>query len=96
MGHGTGAACVNFLMVSPVAKGLFHRAIIMSGSAMSDWAMSNKSLVLTMQVAHGLNCPLNDDDDKFLECLRKKRFIIDYITMEENEFSLAFSLFFSF
>jgi neuroligin len=21
MGHGTGAACVNFLMVSPVAKG---------------------------------------------------------------------------
>ncbi|KRK05633.1 uncharacterized protein Dyak_GE29173, partial [Drosophila yakuba] len=72
MGHSTGAACVNYLMVSPVASGLFHRAILMSGSAMSDWAASNQSLQLTMQIAHALECPLNEhveaeEDDVLLD-----------------------------
>ncbi|RWS12481.1 neuroligin-4: X-linked-like protein [Dinothrombium tinctorium] len=40
-GHGFGAACVNLLMLSPMAKGLFHRAIIQSGSALSPWAIAN-------------------------------------------------------
>ncbi|XP_067638497.1 uncharacterized protein Nlg1 [Eurosta solidaginis] len=74
MGHSTGAACVNYLMISPVASGLFHRAILMSGSAMSDWAVSNHSLQLTMQVAHTLNCPLSDDNEEMLSCLRQKRY----------------------
>lgn len=76
MGHSTGAACVNYLMVSPVSSGLFHRAILMSGSAMSDWAASNQSLQLTMQIAHALNCPLNDheEDDALLDCLRQRRY----------------------
>ncbi|XP_054091848.1 uncharacterized protein LOC105219933 isoform X2 [Zeugodacus cucurbitae] len=74
MGHSTGAACINYLMISPVASGLFHRAILMSGSAMSDWAVSNHSLQLTMQIAHTLNCPLNDDNEEMLSCLREKRY----------------------
>ncbi|KAH8369268.1 hypothetical protein KR009_006097 [Drosophila setifemur] len=79
MGHSTGAACVNYLMVSPVASGLFHRAILMSGSAMSDWVASNQSLQLTMQIAHALDCPLNEhvgpeDDDVLLDCLRHRRY----------------------
>ncbi|XP_034117105.2 uncharacterized protein LOC117576449 isoform X1 [Drosophila albomicans] len=76
MGHSTGAACVNYLMVSPVSSGLFHRAILMSGSAMSDWAASNQSLQLTMQIAHALDCPLSDheEDDALLECLRQRRY----------------------
>ncbi|KAM8704467.1 hypothetical protein ACLKA7_008988 [Drosophila subpalustris] len=76
MGHSTGAACVNYLMVSPVSSGLFHRAILMSGSAMSDWAASNQSLQLTMQIAHALNCPLSDheEDDALLNCLRQRRY----------------------
>ncbi|EDV93357.1 uncharacterized protein LOC6564319 [Drosophila grimshawi] len=76
MGHSTGAACVNYLMVSPVASGLFHRAILMSGSAMSDWAASNQSLQLTMQIAQALGCPLSDhkDEDALLDCLRQHRY----------------------
>jgi len=55
--------------------GLFHRAILMSGSAMSDWAASNQSLQLTMQIAQSLNCPLSDyeEDDALLNCLRQRR-----------------------
>ncbi|XP_055375181.1 uncharacterized protein LOC129607939 [Condylostylus longicornis] len=74
MGHSTGASCVNLLMVSPVANGLFHRAILMSGSAMADWATTNHSIHLTMQVANGVNCLTTDDDEKMLKCLRSKRY----------------------
>lgn len=71
MGHGTGAACVNFLMVSPVAKGLFHRAIIMSGSALSDWATANHPWQATMQISQSLGCPMMEEE--MAECLRKKK-----------------------
>ncbi|XP_052902929.1 uncharacterized protein LOC128310346 [Anopheles moucheti] len=74
MGQGTGAACVNFLMVSPVAKGLFHRAILLSGSALSDWALTQHPLQSTMQVLQGLNCPLNGENDEVTACLRRKRY----------------------
>lgn len=70
MGHGTGAACINYLMISPISKGLFHRAILMSGSALSDWALAQSSISATVQVAHELNCPL--EDEELLQCLRTK------------------------
>lgn len=58
-------------------SGLFHRAILMSGSAMSDWAASNQSLQLTTQIAQSLNCPLSDheEDDALLSCLRQRRWV---------------------
>lgn len=37
MGHSAGAASVHLLVVSPKALGLFHAAIIQSGSAFCDW-----------------------------------------------------------
>lgn len=62
-------------MVSPVANGLFHRAILMSGSALSDWALSSNVLATTMQVAEAINCPLVDENEEFLKCLRKRRLV---------------------
>lgn len=49
----------------------------MSGSAMSDWAASNQSLQLTMQIANALDCPLGDreEDDTLLDCLRQRRWV---------------------
>uniref|UniRef100_A0A6P7FGZ9 Neuroligin-4, Y-linked-like n=1 Tax=Diabrotica virgifera virgifera TaxID=50390 RepID=A0A6P7FGZ9_DIAVI len=50
-GHGSGAACINFLMISPtVMPGLFHRTILLSGSALSSWA-------LRMGTVHGEELP---------------------------------------
>lgn len=77
MGHGTGAACINFLMVSPmvgsaVEKMLFQRAILMSGNALADWALVSNPSRITTQVAHELNCPLGDEGD-LTKCLRRKR-----------------------
>ncbi|XP_077282972.1 juvenile hormone esterase-like [Arctopsyche grandis] len=37
-GESAGAASVQYLMMSPMAKGLFARAILQSGSCLSGWA----------------------------------------------------------
>lgn len=46
----------------------------MSGSAMSDWAISNHPQQATMQVLQSLDCPMRDDNDEMLTCLQKKRY----------------------
>ncbi|XP_026333242.1 uncharacterized protein LOC113240206 [Hyposmocoma kahamanoa] len=70
MGHGTGAACVNYLMMSPISNGLFHRAILMSGSALSDWAMTKDPTQFTMQVAQISGC--NPSSKNMMSCLQNK------------------------
>ncbi|XP_030760934.1 neuroligin-4, X-linked-like [Sitophilus oryzae] len=74
MGHGTGAVCASLLTISPMAihegKKLFHRAILMSGTALADWAVVSKPLDISIQVAQSLNCQLHDN---FSDCLRRKR-----------------------
>lgn len=40
LGQSAGAASVHFHMLSPMSKGLFHRAILQSGSAFCPWAQS--------------------------------------------------------
>nr|XP_033321217.1 uncharacterized protein LOC117217606 [Megalopta genalis] len=73
LGHGTGAIFANLLLISPVAnkKGLFKRAILMSGSALSADAIGKAPLQITKQVAHALNCPTTTDTDLAL-CLRNQ------------------------
>ncbi|XP_028035897.1 uncharacterized protein LOC114247207 [Bombyx mandarina] len=70
MGHGTGAASVNYLMLSPISNGLFHRAILMSGSALSDWAMTRDPTQYTLQVAQSLGCSPNSKN--LMNCMQKK------------------------
>lgn len=84
MGHGTGAACVHFLMASAaVVPGLFHRAILMSGSALSSWASVGSPTHYAMQYARALNCsgglptavdehPSNEQFDKMVNCLKDR------------------------
>ncbi|KAL4705959.1 hypothetical protein ACJJTC_012119 [Scirpophaga incertulas] len=37
-GESAGSASVSFLILSPMAKGLFHKAIMQSGSALASWS----------------------------------------------------------
>ncbi|XP_026480235.1 venom carboxylesterase-6-like [Ctenocephalides felis] len=39
IGESAGAASVHYLMMSNLTKGLYHRAILQSGSALSPWAI---------------------------------------------------------
>ncbi|KAK3912369.1 Neuroligin-3 [Frankliniella fusca] len=76
MGHGSGAACIQFLMVSPASTpGLFHRAILLSGSALSSWALVEDPVQFAVRLAHQVNCSLPDDllrdHEMIVDCLRE-------------------------
>ncbi|CAH0557830.1 unnamed protein product [Brassicogethes aeneus] len=74
VGHGTGAACVNFLLTSSaVPEGvLFHRAILMSGSALSPWALVQEPSRYAAHVAIHANCSPELPHLHLLKCLREK------------------------
>ncbi|XP_063609414.1 neuroligin 4-like [Penaeus indicus] len=74
-GHSAGAACINYLVVSPVVvPGLFHRVLLMSGSALSPWAEVQDALSVTARLAKLLNCSLptnlSDRHPETIACLR--------------------------
>ncbi|XP_018562603.1 neuroligin-3-like [Anoplophora glabripennis] len=75
-GHGSGAACINFLMISPtVMPGLFHRTILLSGSALSSWALVEDPVNYAVKLAKEVNCSIPDDVGKdheaIVDCLRE-------------------------
>ncbi|KAJ8918303.1 hypothetical protein NQ315_014173 [Exocentrus adspersus] len=74
LGHGTGAACVNFLVTSSaVPEGvLFHRAMLMSGSGLSPWALIQEPSRYAAQVAIHANCSPELPHPHLLKCLREK------------------------
>ncbi|XP_043469223.1 neuroligin-4, X-linked [Leptopilina heterotoma] len=77
MGQGTGAACVNFLAISPtVMNGLFKRAILLSGSALSSWSLVEDPVTYAVKLATSINCSIPDDllkdNELIVDCLREK------------------------
>ncbi|KAG7197397.1 hypothetical protein KM043_018501 [Ampulex compressa] len=69
MGHDTGAALVNLLLLAPYSKGLFHRVVLSSGSALSPWASVHDPNNLRLKVAEQTGCPADNDED-IADCLR--------------------------
>lgn len=96
MGHGTGAALANILVVSPVASGLslYHpkkkvvsrlsnwfvvlcadliqRVVLISGSALSPWAIQKNPLLVKRRVAEQTGCHGDLLYDDLAPCLRTK------------------------
>ncbi|XP_038207787.1 venom carboxylesterase-6-like [Zerene cesonia] len=59
-GHGSGAALVDLVTVSQMSKGLIHKAISQSGSAMAPWAVSRDNLRHAINVAEALGHRITD------------------------------------
>ncbi|CAH0404740.1 unnamed protein product [Chilo suppressalis] len=72
MGHGTGAALANFLAVSPVARELLRRVILLSGSGLSSWALQREPLAIKRKVAEQTGCHGDLLEDDLAPCLRNK------------------------
>ena len=78
MGQDHGAACVNFLMLwlshskQSFPIGLFHRAIMQSGSALSPWAIASDAILHAKNVAKAVGCTEQSNINGVLECLRHK------------------------
>lgn len=64
-GHSSGSMSVTALLVSPMARGLFHRAIGMGASTTSTHYIDNK--FWTMKMADDVGC---GSETNVIECLR--------------------------
>lgn len=83
MGQSAGARSVMLHLISPMSRGLFHRAIMMSGGVTGQWQVPTHQIHLARQQARILKCP-DESVPEMFECLRK----IDGLTIggTSNEF----------
>ncbi|XP_063825538.1 carboxylic ester hydrolase-like [Ostrinia nubilalis] len=63
LGHGSGAAAVDLITLSPMADGLVHKAISQSGIALAPWAVSRDNMEYAVQVAEALGHTITADID---------------------------------
>nr|XP_022909380.1 esterase B1-like [Onthophagus taurus] len=66
-GESAGGACVHYLIMSPMAKGLFHKAIIQSGTVMDPWT---KGKPLGMEFCHYLDIDPSDENEMLTVLLK--------------------------
>lgn len=59
-GQSAGAASVHYLMLSPMAKGLFHGAIAQSGVALNPWAFTENTKNRAFKLGSVLGLETND------------------------------------
>ncbi|KAI5696691.1 hypothetical protein M8J75_016521 [Diaphorina citri] len=71
-GESAGAASVSYHLVSPLSKGLFHRAILQSGTASCSWASTPAWLARDRAHAFAtlVGCP-TQPIETVLDCLRQ-------------------------
>ncbi|KAM4663289.1 cholinesterase-like [Discoglossus pictus] len=81
-GHSAGAASVGYHVVSSGSHAYFKNAIIQSGSAIADWAISSNDHArkLALKLAKNLGCSL-EDDNVIMTCLQN----IDPVKMVEKQ-----------
>lgn len=73
-GESAGSAAIHYLILSPLSKGLFHKAIMQSGSVFNPWASGKQKNELYAQV---LNLKTVDEEEilKALQALSVKELL---------------------
>ncbi|XP_027223730.2 venom carboxylesterase-6 [Penaeus vannamei] len=84
LGVSAGAASVHYHMLSPMSSGLFHRAVLQSGSSLCPWAFREDHRRVFLAYAHSLGCisksksgsqsraePSDTESEAVVECLRQ-------------------------
>jgi len=71
-GESAGGASVGYHLLSPLSKGLFHKAILQSGTPLCRWAVSPPGLVRKRTEAVATIAGCNPDtSEEILKCLKK-------------------------
>ncbi|XP_016989184.2 esterase B1 isoform X1 [Drosophila rhopaloa] len=70
-GESAGGSSVQLLLLSPQAKGLFHRAISQSGSALNPWSMAISSSQRAARLAANLGYVGANNTEDILDFLRR-------------------------
>ncbi|CAG0902653.1 unnamed protein product [Darwinula stevensoni] len=71
MGHSAGAASAMFHLLAPQSQDLFDRLILMSGSALSPWALSSRPRDYARDLGRRLRCSTGPDP-MLLQCIRSR------------------------
>ncbi|XP_059048808.1 esterase FE4-like [Achroia grisella] len=64
-GESAGAASVSYHVVSPMSKGLFHKAILQSGSSLSAWAFQYRPVYMASLLAKTMGYTTQDPHKLF-------------------------------
>lgn len=70
-GYSAGAFSVSLHMLSPMSQGLFHKAIIMSGSIYGQYPIEKGQFHLAQKQAQLVGCP-DDTSANIIRCLKTK------------------------
>ncbi|MPC32134.1 Bile salt-activated lipase [Portunus trituberculatus] len=70
-GESAGGASAHFQMLTRIAKGLFSRSILQSGTALCPWAINSNPRKAAIQVGTTLGCPTHHGSDALLLCLQE-------------------------
>ena len=84
-GQQAGGASVHYHLLSPLSRGLFHRAVSMSGTALCWWATIKRPLEKAQKLARLLECPY-DNATRLLDCVREKP-MFDLMNTHPNFYS---------
>ncbi|KAF6203679.1 hypothetical protein GE061_002012 [Apolygus lucorum] len=71
VGCSAGGASVHFHVLSSQSKGLFQKAVALSGTALNPWAVDRNPRAKTLRISAALDCP-TDDSQAIVECLRER------------------------
>nr|CAD7197945.1 unnamed protein product [Timema douglasi] len=94
-GESAGAASVHYHLLSPMSKGLFHRAIAQSGSVLNPWAFIESSRTRAFRLGELLGCKTDDAEElvRFLRGVTAKSIVEaqeNTLTPEEKVSGLVF------
>ncbi|KRT86636.1 hydrolase, partial [Oryctes borbonicus] len=68
-GMSAGGASVHYLYLSHLSRGLFHRGISQSGTAINPWALQEASLDKAKRLAALMGCPTTNSKE-IIKCLK--------------------------
>ncbi|RXG54003.1 Venom carboxylesterase-6 [Armadillidium vulgare] len=69
-GHSAGGASAHYHILSPGSKGLFNRAILMSGTAFCPWASNINHRKFAIEAGLEFGCSIDSGTEKYLECMQ--------------------------
>jgi len=81
-GEDSGAASATFLGMSPLAEGLFHRIIALSGNAMCGQYIQQKPKEAAVELARRLDCD-EMGVQEMIDCLRSAP--VDELVVKSND-----------
>lgn len=75
VGHSSGATAVHYHLLSPLSKGLFHKAIMMSGNAFWTWLEREKFSIKLLSDVFNIRAETEEEILQQLQSLPAEDFI---------------------